>query len=43
MVFSIEIPSKKEIIAVIKMAKEFSELLDSKELWILENYVGDLK
>ena len=43
MSFSIEIPSKEEIKAVVKMAKYFPELLDSKELWILENYVGDLK
>ena len=42
MVFSIEIPSKKEIKAVIKMAKYFPELLDSKEIWILENYAGGL-
>jgi len=43
MVFLIQIPSKEEINAVIKLAKEFPEFLDSKEFWILENYVGDLK
>jgi hypothetical protein len=42
MVFSIEIPSKEEIKAVVKMAKNFPEFLDSKEIWILENYGGGL-
>jgi hypothetical protein len=38
MVFSIEIPSKEEIKAVIKLAKNFPNSLDSKEIWILENF-----
>jgi hypothetical protein len=42
MVFSIEIPSKEEIKDVIKLAKNFPNSLDSKEIWILENYSSDL-
>jgi len=44
MVFSLDFdkPSKEEIIAARKMATYNPEDLDSRELWVLENFsVGD--
>jgi len=43
MVYEIQLPSKEEIISVIKDSKECPELLDERGLWILENFVGGLK
>ena len=43
MVYEIQLPSKEEIISVIKDSKEYPELLDERSLWILENFVGDVK
>ena len=38
MVFKIEIPSKEEVKCVKEMARNSPEELDSRELWILEEY-----
>ena len=43
MVYTIPLPTKEEIISVIKYSKEYPELLDERELWILENFVGGIK
>jgi len=43
MVYEIQLPKKEEIISVIKDSKECPELLDERSLWILENFVGDVK
>ena len=40
MVLEIPLPTKEEIMSVIKYSKEYPELLDDRELWILENFVG---
>jgi len=38
MVFQIPIPTEEEIQEVLDMSKNYPELLDSKELWILQNF-----
>ena len=43
MVYEIPLPSKEEIISVIRDSKECPEFLDERGLWILENFVGDVK
>ena len=40
MVYEIQLPSKEEIISVIKNSKEDLEFLTDREIWILENFVG---
>ncbi len=42
MVYEIQLPNKEEISSVIKNAKEYPEFLDERELWILENFAGDV-
>ena len=41
MVYEIQLPSKEEIISVLKNSKDNSEFLTDRELWILQNFVGD--
>lgn len=36
-------PSWKEIKSVMEIAKEDLDLLDGRELWVYENYVGGFK
>jgi len=43
MVYEIQFPKKEEIISVIRDSKEYPALLDERSLWILENFVGDVK
>ena len=44
MVFQIQNPTEEEIREVLEISKNNPELLDSKELWILENFCdGDFE
>ena len=43
MVYEIQLPKKEEISSVIKESREHPEFLDERSLWILENFVGDVK
>jgi len=42
-VYEIQLPSKEEIISVIRDSRECPEFLDERGLWILENFVGGVK
>ena len=43
MVYEIQLPTREEIISVIRDLKECPEFLDERGLWILENFVGGFK
>ena len=43
MVYEIPLPTKEEIISVIKNSKEDLEFLTDREIWILENFVGGVQ
>ena len=43
MVYEIQLPTKEEIVSVIKCSKENLEFLTDREIWILENFVGGVQ
>jgi len=43
MVYEIPLPTKEEIISIIRDSKECPELLDEIGLWIFQNFAGGFK